>query len=80
VIGSPKTSSVVAQLPKDLIGAASTVVGNQMMVFGGQSINYNYNWDMIIFNVDNNNVSTLPFVFASTNFGEKSYFLPKGDF
>jgi hypothetical protein len=80
VIGSPKTSSVVAQLPKDLIGAASIVVGNHMMIFGGLSTNQVSNPDIIIFNIDNNNVSTLPSVFASMTFGQKTYFVSKGNY
>jgi hypothetical protein len=73
------TSTVVAQLPKDLYDAASIIVDNQMMIFGGRSISFGINFDMIIFNVDNNNVSTLPLVFTSTYFGEKTYLMPKGD-
>jgi hypothetical protein len=80
VIGSPKTSSVVAQLPKDLNGAASIVVGNQMIIFGGLSTNQVSNPDIIIFNIDNSNVSTLPSVFASMTFGQKTYFVSKGNY
>jgi hypothetical protein len=74
------TSTIVAQLPKDLFGAASIIVDNQMMIFGGRGIKYGCNWDMLIFNVDNNSVSTLPSVFINTYFGEKTYFMPKGNF
>ena len=72
------TSTVVAQLPKDLYDAASIIVDNQMMIFGGLSDNQVSNPDIFIFNVDNNNVSTLPSIFASMAFGQKTYFLPKG--
>ncbi len=80
VIGNPVKSSVVAQLPKDLVGAASIIVGNLMMIFGGRSFNQVPNPDIIIFNIDNDNISTLPSVFANLNFGQKTYLLPKGDF
>jgi hypothetical protein len=80
VIANPTTSSIVAQLPKDLVGAASIIVDNQMMIFGGRSFNQVPNPDIIIFNIDNYNISTLPSVFANLNFGQKTYLLPKGDF
>jgi hypothetical protein len=80
VIGSVKTSSVVAQLPKDLNGAASIVVGNQMMIFGGLRANQASNPDIFIFNIDNNNVSTLSSVFASMTFGQKTYLVSKGTY
>ena len=80
VIGNPMKSSVVAQLPKDLVGAASIIVDNQMMIFGGCSFYQVPNPDIIIFNVDNYTISTLPSVFANMNFGQKTYLLPKGDF
>jgi hypothetical protein len=79
-IANIKTSTVVAQLPKDLVNPASIIVDNQMMIFGGRSINKVTNPDIIIFNVDNNNVSTFPSVFESTYFGQKTYLLSKGDF
>ena len=80
VFDNSKTSSVVAQLPKDLFGATSIVVDNQMMIFGGRSFNQVPNPDIIIFNIDNYNISTLPSVFENLNFGQKTYLLPKGDF
>ena len=80
VFDNSKTSLVVAQLPKDLFGATSIVVDNQMMIFGGLSDNQVSNPDIIIFNINNYNVSTLSSVFASMSFGQKSYLLPKGDF
>jgi hypothetical protein len=80
MIGNPMKSSIVAQLPKDLVGAASIIVGNQMMIFGGRSLNQVPNPDIIIFNVDNYAISTLPSVFANLNFGQKTYLLPKGNF
>ncbi len=80
LIGNVKTSKVVAQLPNDLVNPASIIVDHQMMIFGGRSINKVPNSDIIIFNVVNNNVSTLPSVFESTYFGQKTYLLSKGDF
>jgi hypothetical protein len=72
------TSSLVAELPKGLYSATSIVVNNQMIIFGGFSNIQVSNSDIFIFNVDNNNVSTLPSVFASMAFGQKTYLLPKG--
>jgi hypothetical protein len=80
VFDNSKTSLVVAQLPKDLFGATSIVVDNQMMIFGGLSDNQVSNPDIFIFNINNYNVSTLSSVFESMSFGQKSYLLPKGDF
>ncbi len=77
-IDNSKTSQVVAQLPKNLFCPTSIVVDHQMMIFGGISDNQVSNPDIFIFNVDNNNVSTLPSVFASMAFGQKTYLLPKG--
>jgi hypothetical protein len=78
--GNLMTSSLVAELPKGLFSATSIVVNNQMIIFGGFSNIQVSNSDIFIFNVDNNNVSTLPSVFASMNFGQKTYLLPKGYF
>jgi hypothetical protein len=77
-IGNSKTSQLVAQLPKNLFCPTSIVVDNQMMIFGGLGDNQISNSDIFIFNVDNNNVSTLPLVFESMIFGQKTFLLPKG--
>ena len=75
-----KTSTIVAQLPKDLAGAASIIIDNNMLIFGGLSADYVSNPDVITFNIDSNNISILPSVFASMSFGQKTYLLPKGEF
>jgi hypothetical protein len=76
--GNLMTSSLVAELPKGLYSATSIVVNNQMMIFGGLGDNQASNPDIFIFNVDKNNVSTLPSIFASMAFGQKTYLLPTG--
>ena len=73
------TSSIVAQLPKDLFGAATLVHNEELTFIGGQQLSGASNYDIIVFNVATNLTSTLGSQLSTDiQFGQDSYILETG--